>query len=82
MADFSVAPQLGSREQHFRVPGPRQGLSLFLRFLPAAKPEFRRRRAVLYVHSATSHQRFRSRIDLMGTRGAMRWAKPALMFGG
>src|SRR6266480_770894 len=53
MTDFSAAAQLDSREQHFRVPGPRQGLSLFLRFLPAADTEFRPRRAVLYVHGAT-----------------------------
>jgi hypothetical protein len=53
MTDFSIAPQLGAREQHFRIPGPRQGLSLFLRFVPAANPAFHPRRAVLYVHGAT-----------------------------
>jgi len=53
MTDFSAAPQLDRREQHFRIPGPRPGLSLFLRFLPAAKTEFRPNRAVLYVHGAT-----------------------------
>jgi pimeloyl-ACP methyl ester carboxylesterase len=53
MADFSTAPQLDPREQHFRVPGPRQGQSLFLRFLPAANTEFLPRRAVLYIHGAT-----------------------------
>jgi pimeloyl-ACP methyl ester carboxylesterase len=53
MMDFSVAPKLDPREQHFRIPGPRQQMSLFLRFLPAATTEFRPRRAVLYVHGAT-----------------------------
>jgi hypothetical protein len=67
--DFSAAPQLDPREQHFRIPGPRQGLSLFLRFLPAEKSTFQPRRAVLYVHG--------SRIALMGNRGATLWAKRA-----
>jgi pimeloyl-ACP methyl ester carboxylesterase len=53
MTDFSTAPTLDAREQHFRIPGPRQGLSLFLRFLPAAHTTFRPRRAVLYIHGAT-----------------------------
>jgi pimeloyl-ACP methyl ester carboxylesterase len=53
MTDFSAAPQLDPREQHFRVSGPRDGLSLFLRLLPAADVEGGRRRAVLYVHGAT-----------------------------
>jgi pimeloyl-ACP methyl ester carboxylesterase len=53
MTDFSTAPQLDPREQHFHIPGPRQGMSLFLRFLPAADTPFRPRRAVLYVHGAT-----------------------------
>jgi pimeloyl-ACP methyl ester carboxylesterase len=53
MMKFSAAPQLDPREQHFRIAGPREGLSLFLRFLPATKTEFQPRRAVLYVHGAT-----------------------------
>ena len=53
MTDFSAAHRLDPREEHFRVPGPRPGLSLFLRFLPAANTEFNPRRAVLYVHGAT-----------------------------
>jgi pimeloyl-ACP methyl ester carboxylesterase len=53
MTDFSSATKLDPREQHFRIPGPRQGLSLFLRYLPAAKTEFQPYRAVLYVHGAT-----------------------------
>jgi pimeloyl-ACP methyl ester carboxylesterase len=51
--DFSAAPQLDGREQHFRIPGARKGLSLFLRLLPAEKTRFQPRRAVLYVHGAT-----------------------------
>jgi pimeloyl-ACP methyl ester carboxylesterase len=53
MTDFSAAIQLDPREQHFRIPGPREELSLFLRFLPARESGFQPRRAVLYVHGAT-----------------------------
>ena len=52
MTDYSVASKLDSREEHFRIPGPRNGLSLFLRFLPAAG-HAQGRRAVLYIHGAT-----------------------------
>lgn len=38
-------------EQQFRIPGPIDGLSLFLRFLPARTPSTRP--PVLYVHGAT-----------------------------
>jgi pimeloyl-ACP methyl ester carboxylesterase len=50
MTDDSIATKLDPREEHFRIPGPREGLLLFLRFLPAAS---RSRCAVLYVHGAT-----------------------------
>ena len=53
MTDFSAATKLDPREQHFRIPGPREGLSLFLRFLPAPHGEDKPRRTVLYVHGAT-----------------------------
>src|SRR5215471_6237347 len=53
MTDYSAAPKLDPREQHFRIPGPRDGLSLFLRFLDAAARSGRPRQAVLYVHGAT-----------------------------
>jgi len=53
MTDFSTATKLDPREQHFRIPGPREGQSLFLRLLPAATSAFEPRRAVLYVHGAT-----------------------------
>jgi pimeloyl-ACP methyl ester carboxylesterase len=53
MTDYSLASKLDPREEHFRIPGPRDGLSLFLRFLPAANGGFQPRRAVLYVHGAT-----------------------------
>jgi pimeloyl-ACP methyl ester carboxylesterase len=43
-------PMLDPSEEHFRVPGPRPGLKLFVRFLPASGP---RRGTVLYVHGAT-----------------------------
>src|SRR5690349_18029072 len=53
MMDLAVCTKLDPREEHFRIPGARAGLSLFLRFLPAAETTFRPRRAVLYVHGAT-----------------------------
>jgi pimeloyl-ACP methyl ester carboxylesterase len=53
MTDFSAATKLDPREEHFRIPGPRDGASLFLRYLPAERTEFAPRRAVLYVHGAT-----------------------------
>src|SRR5882672_2406864 len=53
MTGFPSTPKLDCSEQHFRFPGPYEGLSLFLRFLPAARPAFEPRRAVLYVHGAT-----------------------------
>jgi pimeloyl-ACP methyl ester carboxylesterase len=73
MTDFSAAPQLDPREQHFRIPGPRQGMSLFLRFLPAADTGFRPRRAVLYVHGATfpSALSIAHRFDGMSWRDAL-----------
>jgi pimeloyl-ACP methyl ester carboxylesterase len=53
MMEFSATPQMDAREQCFRVPGPREGMSLFLRFLPSSRTEFQPRRSVLYVHGAT-----------------------------
>ena len=53
MIDISSTPKLDPREQHFVVPGSRDGLSLFLRFLPAAQASPTPRRAVLYIHGAT-----------------------------
>jgi hypothetical protein len=38
MTDYLIAPKLDPNEEHFRISGPREGLSLFLRFLPAANP--------------------------------------------
>jgi pimeloyl-ACP methyl ester carboxylesterase len=40
-------------EQRFRIPGPRDGLSLALTFLPASAPKSRSPSVVLYVHGAT-----------------------------
>jgi pimeloyl-ACP methyl ester carboxylesterase len=48
-----MVTKLDPREEHFRIPGPRDGMALFLRFLPAANVSSRARRAVLYVHGAT-----------------------------
>src|SRR5258708_30652265 len=53
MTDFSAAAKLDPRAQHVRIPGPRGGSSVFLRFLPAAHSGIEPRRTVLYVHGAT-----------------------------
>jgi pimeloyl-ACP methyl ester carboxylesterase len=53
MTGPSSTPKLDPNEQHFRFPGPRDGLPLFLRFLPATHSAAKPRRAVIYVHGAT-----------------------------
>src|ERR1700709_2643123 len=53
MVCTSSAVKLDPDEQHFGIPSPRDGLSLFLRFLPATRSGAKPRRAVLYVHGAT-----------------------------
>jgi pimeloyl-ACP methyl ester carboxylesterase len=53
MTDYTTTTKLDPREEHFRIPGPRENASLFLRYLPAARTDFVPRRAVLYVHGAT-----------------------------
>ena len=45
--------RLDAREEHFRIPGPRANLQLFLRHLPAMTSSARGPRIVLYVHGAT-----------------------------
>ena len=53
MIDISSTPKLDSNERHFCIPGPRDGLPLFLRFLAATRSGAKPRRAVIYVHGAT-----------------------------
>jgi pimeloyl-ACP methyl ester carboxylesterase len=53
MTGISSTPKLDSDEQHFWFPGPRDGLPLFLRLLPATRSGPKPRRAVIYVHGAT-----------------------------
>jgi pimeloyl-ACP methyl ester carboxylesterase len=53
MTGTSSIPKLDPNEQHFFVPGPCDGLSLFLRFLPALRNGASPRRVVIYVHGAT-----------------------------
>jgi pimeloyl-ACP methyl ester carboxylesterase len=50
MSSQQSRPKLDPREEHFAIPGPREGLRLFLRRLAAQSDH---RRAVLYVHGAT-----------------------------
>jgi pimeloyl-ACP methyl ester carboxylesterase len=46
-------PKLDAHEQHFRIPSPHSGLSLFLRYLPAQPVREQSERVVLYVHGGT-----------------------------
>lgn len=48
-----VAEKLDPREQHFRIPSPHAGLSLFLRYLPPTRDASLKDRVVLYVHGGT-----------------------------
>lgn len=51
MASITGIPRLDDREEIFLIPGPREGMSLFLRRLtPLNKPV---ERTVLYIHGAT-----------------------------
>jgi pimeloyl-ACP methyl ester carboxylesterase len=53
MADYATAKPLDPKEQQFRVPGPFEGMQIFLRFLPALSTSAKIRPSVLYVHGAT-----------------------------
>jgi pimeloyl-ACP methyl ester carboxylesterase len=50
-ASDSALSKLDPREEHFVIPGPREGMSLFLRRLAPSLPTVSR--IVLYVHGAT-----------------------------
>jgi pimeloyl-ACP methyl ester carboxylesterase len=52
-AQTDVVPKLDEREQHFRIPSPEHGLSLFLRYLPPVHAVAPQGRTVLYVHGGT-----------------------------
>jgi pimeloyl-ACP methyl ester carboxylesterase len=45
--------KLDPREEHFRIPSHREGLSLFLRYLPALHEAQAHKNVVLYVHGGT-----------------------------
>ena len=62
-------PKLDPREEHFSIPGPRAGLSLFARRLASETPSANGRRAVLYVHGAT----FPSALSIAHRFGARSW---------
>ena len=47
-----VSPKLDPREEQFRIPSPRRGLSLFLRCLPPTRATGLRR-TIVYVHGGT-----------------------------
>jgi pimeloyl-ACP methyl ester carboxylesterase len=67
--------KLDPREEHFRIPSPSEGLSLFLRYLPpsGSTPV---RRTVLYVHGGTfpSALSIAHRFDGQSWRDALRAA--------
>lgn len=73
MTKYSTATKLDPHEEHFRIPGPREAASLFLRYLPAERTDFTPRRAVLYVHGATfpSALSIAHRFDGMSWRDAL-----------
>ena len=48
-----VPVKLDPREEHFRIPGPVEGLGLFLRYLPAARGTTSAPKVALYVHGGT-----------------------------
>ncbi len=48
-----TADKLDPREEHFRIPGPIEGLRLFLRYLPPATPADGPPKIALYVHGGT-----------------------------
>jgi pimeloyl-ACP methyl ester carboxylesterase len=49
----SAAPKLDTREEHFRIPSPHSGLSLFLRYLAPRQDVASHGKTVLYVHGGT-----------------------------
>ncbi len=49
----AAVPKLDEQEQHFRIPSPHQGLSLFLRYLPPLRRTWPDAKVVLYVHGGT-----------------------------
>ena len=49
----AAARLLDPREEHFRIPGPHRGLSLFLRRLAPRSPTAAAGKTVLYVHGGT-----------------------------
>jgi pimeloyl-ACP methyl ester carboxylesterase len=56
-ATIATAPNTGDkldpRERHFHIPGPIEGLRLFLRYLPPTMPAAGPKRIALYVHGGT-----------------------------
>jgi pimeloyl-ACP methyl ester carboxylesterase len=69
MSPDNSIPKLDSREEHFFIPGPHAGLSLFARRLASATPPANGRRTVLYVHGAT----FPSALSIAHRFGARSW---------
>ena len=53
MNAYQTGTRLDPQEQHFRIPGLRDGLSLFLRYLPPAREAKQDAGVVLYVHGGT-----------------------------
>jgi len=49
----AVTPKLDPKEEHFRIPGEVQGLTLFLRYLPPNVRQTDASKVALYVHGAT-----------------------------
>jgi len=76
------AQKLDPREQHHWIESPRQGMQLFLRYLPPLSRQTGEVRPILYVHGATFPSALsiahRSTVIPGGTPSA----RPASMSGG
>jgi pimeloyl-ACP methyl ester carboxylesterase len=65
----AIASTLDPHEQHFRIPGPHEAMSLFLRYLPATGEVGGADRVVLYVHGGT----FPSGLSIAHRFGGRSW---------
>jgi hypothetical protein len=71
LGSAQVSPKLHPREEQSRIPSPRRGLSLFLRYLPPSRTA-ELRRAVVYVHGGTFPSGLSIAHRLMADPGATR----------
>jgi hypothetical protein len=75
------AQKLDPREQHYWIESPRQGMQLFLRYLPPLTRQSGQVPPILYTPVPPFPQRFQSRTGSAVIRGGMLCARPASMYG-